>query len=168
MKRPKLQPERRRRLQRAIATEIRRIRAKPGVGPGVEGCLADLAERLERIYDDAFPKVCRCCNRIYRTHEDFMDHTQVPKAGRSAQFDTEDETVQAYRDCACGSTLLVLIEDRRDVSAAGVARRALFDEALDRLRNATKEHPAVLRRVLRAAFRRVMDESTVTTVSDRR
>jgi hypothetical protein len=72
-------------------------------------------------------------------------------------YDETSGEVHEYRDCRCGSTLLFVLEDRRDESEFGRQRRALFDQWLDRLAQRTARSPDDLRGLLRGVFRIAMN-----------
>jgi hypothetical protein len=97
-------------------------------------------EGLRPSGDDAFPKKCRNCGRIFETPEDFFQETASIKADQTGLKECLDENaqafVEAYRNCPCGSTLMDHFTNRRDMSAAGQARRDKFDEMLAFLMNA--------------------------------
>lgn len=83
---------------------------------------------------DTFPKECRSCNRVFATPEEFFSNTEGIRADQSGLRESEDDDeqviVEAFRNCQCGSTLMDSFSNRRDMSAAGQARRALFDRML--------------------------------------
>ncbi len=84
--------------------------------------------------DGAFPKKCRTCQRSYRDLTDFFENTeQVPGSSGLAEFQAgkSSNIVGVFRNCGCGSTMLVACRDRRDLSEAGEERRKNFDKVLD-------------------------------------
>jgi len=80
-----------------------------------------------------FPKVCRSCLKRYDSFEDFIAQTsdvngkcglaEYPQNAKSCK-------VGVFRNCECGSTLLVVCLCRRDESAEGDLRRRNFDSML--------------------------------------
>ena len=89
---------------------------------------------LKALGRDNFPKRCRNCGRVFASAADFFQQTQAIRpeiTGLKAVYD-EDEgpLVEVFRNCVCGSTLLVNCASRRDDSATGHSRRRLFDELL--------------------------------------
>lgn len=110
--------------------------------------------KLAALYAHKFPKSCAMCGRIYYTREEFLDQTRR-LAGQSTTVHTVG--VQEYRNCVCGSTLMVWTKDRRDNSEFGHARRALFDACLARLKSLSNEDESVLRERLRGVFRTLSD-----------
>jgi len=100
---------------------------------------------LRALAEAAFPKHCRNCGKVYPTAEDFLQQTQG--RGLKQSVDDDDMTiVEAYRNCLCGSTLMDFFSNRRDNSASGDHRRALFDKLLPDLerkgmsRSEAREH----------------------------
>jgi hypothetical protein len=110
--------------------------------------------KLTALYAHKFPKSCAMCGRVYQTREDFLDQTLTLAGGGTA---VHKVGVQEYRNCVCGSTLMVWTKERRDNSEFGHARRALFDACLEKLKSLSKEDEAVLRKRLREVFRTVSD-----------
>ena len=90
---------------------------------------------LRALAESAFPKRCANCGRTYATAEDFLAQTQHISPNRSGLKSSTDDDgaiiVEAFRNCVCGSTLMDFFSDRRDASAAGLARRQRFGELLD-------------------------------------
>ncbi len=108
-----------------------------------------VAKKLEKHYAHIFPKKCNNCGTIYETREQYLRDTQ-----RLAKTTTIFDVIglQEYRNCACGSTLIVWTQDRRDNTEYGVARRRLFDECLQKMKKISNESDAVLREKLREIF----------------
>ena len=90
-------------------------------------------ERLE-AEKGTFPKTCGKCDSSYPDLKTFFEKTTaVPRDTGLAEFpaDKEQNIVGVFRNCKCGSTLLVACHDRRDMSEAGEERRKNFDKVLD-------------------------------------
>lgn len=88
---------------------------------------------LQALSDTAFPKQCRTCGRIYRSPDDFFRQCSPPTrgSGLKASFDDDDQDiVELYRNCVCGSTLMDLFQNRRDTTALGVERRVRFSRLM--------------------------------------
>lgn len=102
-----------------------------------------------------FPKVCRSCNRRYESFEDFIEST-VDVSGKCGLAEYPDKArscrVGIFRNCECGSTLLVVCLCRRDESAEGDMRRLNFDKMLDIYEKAGLDRDAA-RRELRKVMR---------------
>lgn len=108
--------------------------------------------KLERLYRAKFPKACSKCGRIFATREDYLRET-APLRGKSINVD--ETGIQEYRNCICGTTLMLWTSDRRDQTDFGQARRSLFDACLSRLEQISTEDDSVLRARLRRIFRAV-------------
>jgi hypothetical protein len=89
---------------------------------------------LRVLSDDSFPKCCRSCGREFASETDYFQQTQAIRpdiTGLKAVYDDEEGAlVEVFRNCVCGSTLLVNCMSRRDDSAAGSSQRQLFEELL--------------------------------------
>ena len=89
---------------------------------------------LKALAQDSFPKRCRNCGLEFASEADYFQQTQAIRpdiTGLKAVHDDEvGPLVEVFRNCVCGSTLLVNCASRRDDSAAGRSRRRLFDELL--------------------------------------
>lgn len=122
---------------------------------------AEIDRDLDRMYADKFPKKCNTCGRMYETRADYVAMTRELRAAGTF-FDEDYKEVQEYRDCACGSSLLVLTSDRRDESPFGRRRREMFDVWLGRLHRDTgksrDELAPLLRQVFRAALARARNQ----------
>lgn len=98
---------------------------------------ADLFHGLEELAQSAFPKQCANCGRRFETAEQFLKETEdlhQTKTGiKQGEDDDGNKIVEVFRNCPCGSTLLELFNDRRDMSEAGIKRRKKFDELLTML-----------------------------------
>lgn len=91
---------------------------------------------LKELVDSAFPKKCSTCERVYATRNDFFHHTESIKGNSGLKqgfIDDETVSVQLFRNCECGSTLMEQFCDRRDTSEAGIRRRQHFGRMLDKL-----------------------------------
>ncbi|MDX1366787.1 hypothetical protein [Pseudomonas sp.] len=89
---------------------------------------------LKALGQDNFPKRCCNCGRVFENAADFFQQTQAIRpeiTGLKAVYDEDDgPLVEVFRNCVCGSTLLVNCVSRRDDSTAGHSRRRLFDDLL--------------------------------------
>src|SRR5581483_3456328 len=110
--------------------------------------------KLDRLYAHKFPKSCSSCGRIYETRESYLRATR-DLIGKNTVMNRVG--VQEYRNCECGSTLLVWTQDRRDNSDFGKARRDLFDVCLAKMKTLSTDDEATLRARLRRIFRGVAD-----------
>lgn len=105
--------------------------------------------KLRKHYSHIFPKKCNNCNRVYHTREEYLRDTERLQKTTTV-FD--EVGLQEYRNCFCGSTLIVWTSDRRDLSKYGVARRKLFDECLAKLKQISDGPETELRDKLREIF----------------
>ncbi len=92
---------------------------------------------LKALSQDNFPKRCRNCGREFASEADYFQQTLAirPDITGLKAVDDEEEgpLVEVFRNCLCGSTLLVSCASRRDHSAMGHRRRRLFAELLSYL-----------------------------------
>lgn len=108
-----------------------------------------VAQKLQNHYAEIFPKRCNSCGEIYQTREDFIRATHGLKT-----IDTvfDEIGLQEYRNCPCGSTLIVWTRDRRDSSEYGKARRKLFNDCVQKLKTLTDEDEKTIQAKLRTIF----------------
>ena len=94
---------------------------------------AELFEGLQALTASTFPKKCTNCGVVYACKEDFWLKTD-PMQGRTGFTESRDDDghpiVELFRNCPCGSTLMVCFNNRRDTSANGLKRRMIFDRLL--------------------------------------
>jgi len=90
------------------------------------------------LLQNEFPKTCPRCQHIYPTLEAFVDETLPVRTGTGLMGYDVGETSQnvaMMRNCSCGSTMATFCCDRRDISDAGMRRRAMFDNLLEQLQS---------------------------------
>jgi len=90
------------------------------------------------LLQNEFPKTCPRCQHIYPTLEAFVDETLPVRTGTGLMGYDVGETSQnvaMMRNCSCGSTIATFCCDRRDISDAGMRRRAMFDNLLEQLQS---------------------------------
>ncbi len=90
---------------------------------------------LRALSKVSFPKKCSTCNKVFETAESYIKETlSVPthKSGLSVSYDPIDQInlVELYRNCTCGSTLMDIFNDRRDLTSIGDKRRKIFEKTL--------------------------------------
>ena len=79
------------------------------------------------------------CGKCYETVDEYLSETESIKKSsglKAALDDDKNPTVEVFRNCVCGSTLMDVFNNRRDLSPVGLSRRKKFGELLDRLTNA--------------------------------
>jgi len=96
----------------------------------------DLYQDVQSLLQASFPKKCGTCGRMFQTLDDFLEATLGLGAG--GQFMNLAEAdggpiIDLFRNCPCGSTLMVLFKDRRDTSDHGQLMRDKFGRLLDQL-----------------------------------
>jgi hypothetical protein len=97
--------------------------------------LDEVVVALRALVNRSFPKKCSC-GRVYQNLEEFLAQTRSlnPETGLFQQAELSDKSIMnLLRHCACGSTLLAVFNERRDVSDKGVEIRELFDRVLQYL-----------------------------------
>ncbi len=113
--------------------------------------------KLTALYQAKFPKACATCGKTYETREDYLKATAA-LAAKSTMVNKMG--VQEYRNCECGSTLMVWTKERRDNTPFGARRRELFDACLEKLKAASGEPDDVLRKRLRELFHEIAEKLT--------
>ena len=69
---------------------------------------------------------------MYTNHEDFVRRTSETTQGVFAE-DWDPSLVMEFRNCQCNTTLVCLVQTRRDISDAATIRREQFDEVINEL-----------------------------------
>lgn len=111
-----------------------------------------ISSRLDKYYEDIFPKKCSSCGAEYSNYNDYLSKTSRLENDHSARFDAIG--LQDYRDCRCRSTLMIWTADsRRDDSEFGKKRRELFADCLEKLKNDLSLPKEEIEESLRKAFR---------------
>ncbi len=94
----------------------------------------ELFAGLTALAESSFPKKCANCGRSFETAEAFLQETRNINETSTGLKQSEDDDgmhiVEAFRNCPCGSTLMDFFSDRRDLSEAGLKRRAKFEKLL--------------------------------------
>ncbi|MBF0205326.1 MAG: hypothetical protein HQK53_00410 [Oligoflexia bacterium] len=137
-----------------------------------------LQEKLTTLYSQKFPKKCNCCGRVYPDRMTFLKETQKVASTKVNTYKNkkENETsnknsnetsngnhannnIHEFRNCVCGSALLIMLPDRRDSSVFGQIRRELFDLCVEKLKTTSEEKEKDLKRVMRIIFRKIIHRS---------
>ncbi|OFZ47728.1 MAG: hypothetical protein A2381_06970 [Bdellovibrionales bacterium RIFOXYB1_FULL_37_110] len=118
---------------------------------------ASIEGKLLDIYKDKFPKTCQNCKRVYKDHQEFLRETTPLEKTSTIYLEnyTETKRVQEYRNCRCGSTLLIACMDRRDNSETGKLRRDIFDVCVSKIEKITEKNPQEIQSVLRQIFKKL-------------
>lgn len=101
--------------------------------------LSDFYKDLRAIQESTFPKRCALCKTTYKNLADFLERTSKVHSSpglQAAQAEDDQYMVALFRNCACGSTLMVECRDRRDVSRKGLKAREAFGNLMDMLKKA--------------------------------
>jgi len=88
---------------------------------------------LRLFLEESFPKTCNNCGRIYDTLDDFLALTRMVgnTSGLKESFIENDERViELLRKCICGSPLIEIFKNRRNITQKGLQRRKRFDSLL--------------------------------------
>lgn len=87
---------------------------------------------LQSRVKSEFPKTCRKCEKVYESFEEFYYGTDEIERG-TVCYPTLGAEFYLHRNCKddCGSTLIVVFNDRRDESDLGCQRREVFQKCLD-------------------------------------
>ena len=79
-----------------------------------------------------FPKTCKNCGKVYKSKSDFIANTDsISGKSDNVCYKINGETrIFLYRNCnpPCLSTLSYTMDERRDMTPAGIRIRELFDE----------------------------------------
>ena len=122
----------------------------------ISSMLGSVSVKLKQLYQSKFPKKCNTCGRVYESRQAYINATKVLKKDNTVIYDKFG--LQEYRNCVCGSTLMILTDDRRDTTEFGVARRKLFDSCLEKMLALSNKSEAELIEELRKVFRTIIDE----------
>jgi hypothetical protein len=120
--------------------------------------LVELTEQIEKklaqIYKEKFPKTCRSCERVYNTRDEYLRATFATEK-QGVLWDSFVNKVQEYRNCVCGSTLMMMVPDRRDLTEFGIERRRLFKLFSNKIVEITGQDRLVVEAKVREIFRRM-------------
>lgn len=95
--------------------------------------------KAQPLEHESFPKHCTNCGKVYHDEIQFFQETSSIPHKRSDIRPVEDDPeveniyLEVYRNCSCGSTLMERFHSRRDLSEAGLERRAAFEHMLGNL-----------------------------------
>ena len=94
--------------------------------------IASLQQGLMTLIGTAFPRRCSNCGRVYESLEDFLNHAKpIPRQHELKVIGNEGNPAAGLnRSCECGSTMLELVQERRDLSSDGKKRRQIFGQLM--------------------------------------
>lgn len=110
------------------------------------------------FYASTFPKKCNTCERVYQDRNDYLQNT-LPLNPRHVESGTiEDQgRIIEYRNCHCGSSLVIVTPCRRDLSPFGQQCRAYFDICVARFIEESNFTPSEAINLTRIIFREVFN-----------
>jgi hypothetical protein len=92
---------------------------------------------LRALTESSFPKTCANCGRVFRTVEQFLLETVQVRATHTGLKEALEEdgsrSVEVYRNCPCGSTLMDVFGNRREGTDSSAEQRKRFDALLELL-----------------------------------
>ncbi|MFK7873724.1 MAG: hypothetical protein AB8C84_11280 [Oligoflexales bacterium] len=101
----------------------------------IEGLATLVDKRSEsetgiRPFSGQFPKMCRCCNTVFHNLKEYIDQTnpinyRLYQVAPGKAFD--------FRNCQCGSSLVVSYCMERDQTEIGDTQRAVFNDCLKQI-----------------------------------
>ncbi len=120
-----------------------------------------ISKKLSSMYQSVFPKKCTCCGKVFETRDDYLKETKELEDVSTVFNPDSEKSVQEYRNCTCGSTILVMTNDRRLTNKFGVARRELFDICLKKMKKISDEDEETLVNKLRDIFQKVIQKTEI-------
>lgn len=90
--------------------------------------LAICPETHHHYNTNSFPRICHTCEKVYMDRGDFLNETELLIHGKYSKG-TRGKVFE-YRNCECGSTLVCVVESKRDTSPEGLAKRQEFERKL--------------------------------------
>ena len=79
---------------------------------------------------DCLPKTCQTCGSNFRNLPEFWNNTRPLESGTFSEG--PKDSILIYRNCTCGSTLTLRLQDRRDYSQSGMNLRKKFRDSLQK------------------------------------
>lgn len=94
--------------------------------------IASLQQGLMTLIGTAFPRRCSNCGRVYESLDQFLNHAKpLPRHNELKVIGNEGNPAAGLnRSCVCGSTMLELVQERRDLSEEGEKRRRVFGQLM--------------------------------------
>jgi hypothetical protein len=90
-------------------------------------------KEFKELVNETFPKHCACCGRDYMDLKEFLEGTEeLPSAVSMIQSlgGADNSVTDILRNCACGTTLMAVFNERRDMSESGANAREKFAQLL--------------------------------------
>ncbi|MEZ4744267.1 MAG: hypothetical protein R3B45_17765 [Bdellovibrionota bacterium] len=99
-------------------------------------------------------KNCSCCNLEFHTFVDYITNTKrIPHCDQNIIV-YENYGIHIYRNCLCGTTLIVVGNDKRVESPSGLLRRKLFDKIVSLRPNYITKYSAEI--MTRTVFKNII------------
>ena len=98
-----------------------------------EALINSVFKEFKELVNETFPKHCACCGRDYKNLNEFLAGTEaLPSAVSMIQSLGGDDksVIDILRNCACGTTLMAVFSERRDMSESGAKAREKFAQLL--------------------------------------
>ncbi len=96
--------------------------------------LKEFYNGLKVLENFSFPKRCQTCGKEYRNLDEYLKETgaATDSSGLMQAIDDDDNPIVGlFRNCICGSTLMITCGNRRDMSEQGQKQRDVFQKLLD-------------------------------------
>ena len=109
-------------------------------------------EKSKRHYlSSTFPKICNCCKRIYKARHSYLEQTELLSKG-SYGNPRKSLYLFEYRNCKCGSTLVIKIKEMRDFSQEGIRKRKWIGDRINDLREMGIDYPEAKKKAISEYF----------------
>jgi len=110
------------------------------------------------LYASTFPKKCNNCHKVYQDRNAYMAETLPlnPKHVDSGTIEDQGRIIE-YRNCHCGSSLVIVTPCRRDLTPFGIQCRDYFDMCVERFIEESQIPPEEAIGLTRVIFREVFN-----------
>lgn len=86
----------------------------------------------DRFYlADTYPRKCSCCDKVFPDRETYLNETELLPTGIYSE--TKKHFILEYRNCACGSTIVISMSNVRDETEEGIQNRQEFQKNMEKL-----------------------------------
>ena len=118
--------------------------------------LADVTPEEPGLVVKLFPKTCNCCGTVYHSNKEYMDQTAPLNKNIGNVLVSSLNCWVEYRNCHCGSTLVIVSQNVRDASPSGQRKRDYFQECVEKI--GARENAPIdkIRLVVRHVFRKTL------------